>query len=155
MKHKIYDFLPWDIERPVMLEKWENYVRSSDKEKNYVFNCVLLQNPMCETMMRFGSDLSVSLEYINSICRITSPLEPFVIYLRSDNIRSAIERALPERGEDCLNGVIDYHCDGAYGKAEHLHGFDGYIKALEERQHREIVILQKLGIRYLIPESPL
>ena len=154
LKYKIYDFLPWETEKPVMLGKWREFVGSAAPDGRYVFNCVLLQNPMCETMMRFGFDTETSLEYIRSICDIISPLEPFVVYLHSTDIRSLIEKAAPERGDDWLNGVIDYHCSGAYGKANGLSGIDGYIAALEERQRREIAILRDLGVRYVIIDDP-
>ena len=154
LQHKIYDFLPWKTEKPVMLDKWTEFVHAAESDKQYVFNCVLLQNPMCETMMRFGFDIQMSSEYITSICNIIRPMNPFIVYLHSDNIRNAIEKAVSERGTDWLNSVIDYHCNGAYGKAEHLTGFDGYIEALEERQRRETEILRGLNVKYMIINDP-
>lgn len=121
---------------------------------SHVFNCVLLQNPMCETMIRFGFDKQKSFEYIKSICDIIKPLNPFVVYLSCDNIRKAIEETASERGTGWLNCVIDYHCNGAYGKSENLYGFDGYITALEERQRREIEILRNLNVQYMIINNP-
>ena len=44
--------------------------------------------------------------------------------------------------------------NGAYGKAEKLIGFDGYIKALEERQRRETEILRGLSVKYMIINDP-
>ena len=154
LRYKIYDFLPWETEKPVMLDKWNEFVKNADPNERYVFNCVLLQNPMCETMIRFGYDTETSFEYINNICDIISPMEPFVVYLRSDNIKNAIEKTSAERGQDWLNGVIDYHCGGAYGKANGLAGFDGYIAALEERQRRETEILRRLNVRSIIIDEP-
>lgn len=154
LQYKIYDFLPWETESPVMLDKWREFVRTAEPHERYVFNCVLLQNPMCETMMRFGFDTKTSTEYISSICEIIAPLEPFVVYLYSGDIRKSIEKAVPERGSAWLNGVIDYHCNGAYGKAMRLSGFDGYISALEERQRREIEILRSLNVRRTIVNDP-
>ena len=150
LQYKIYDFLPWETERTVMLDKWRGFVHSVQPNERYVFNCVLLQNPMCETMMRFGFDIQRSSEYISSIADIIRPLSPFVVYLHSDNIREEIEKSAAERGADWLNSVIDYHCSGAYGKAEHLIGFDGYIEALEERQRRETEILRTLNTDHTI-----
>ena len=97
LAHKIYDFLPWEVEKPVMLDKWRTFVAGVGPDEGWVFNCVLLQNPMCETMMRFGFDADVSAAYIGEICRIIQPLRPLVVYLRRDDIRAAIEAALPER----------------------------------------------------------
>ena len=154
LQHKIYDFLPWEIEKPIMLDKWREFLESAKTDERYVFNCVLLQNPMCETMMRFGLDMKASADYIKSICGIISPLEPLVVYLHSENIRKLIEKAAPERGEEWLNGVIDYHCGGAFGRANGLSGFEGYIAALEERQRREEEILKGLGVSYIMTVSP-
>lgn len=154
LKYKIYDFLPWEIEKPIMLDKWLEFVNSIAPNDRYVFNCVLLQNPMCETMMRFGYDKAVSAKYIGDICSIIKPLEPLVVYLQYDNIRTEIEKAVSERGLDWLNGVIEYHCNGMYGKTNQLKGFDGYITALEERQRRELEILHSLNIQYIILDNP-
>ena len=79
-----------------------------------------------------------------------APLDPFVVYLRCSKIRTLIEKAIPERGNGWLNAVIDYHCNGGYGKARGLRGFEGYISALEERQRREVAILESLNMQYLI-----
>lgn len=64
LQHKIYDFLPLETESAVMLDKWKEFAGSVKPDEIYVFNCVLLQNPMCETMMRFGFDKQASTEYI-------------------------------------------------------------------------------------------
>lgn len=151
LHYKIYDFLPWETERPLMLDKWQEFTEKAKKSaKGYVFNCVFLQNPMCETMMRFGFHTAASQKYIKEIYDIIRPLEPFVVYLKTDNIAAEIKKAVPERGEEWLTGVIDYHCGGEYGKSLDLSGFDGYISALEERQRRELDILRKLGIDNIV-----
>lgn len=155
LKYKIYDFLPWEQEYPLMLEKWRQFVKkSAENENGYVFNCVFLQNPMCETMMRFGFRKEASEEYIKRIYDIIRPLDPFVVYLKSSDVRSRIEAALPERGKEWLDAVVDYHCNGAYGKANQLTGFEGYISALEERQRRELEILSHTGADHIMIVDP-
>jgi len=153
LRFKIYDFLNWETERPVMLRKWRKFAENAG-DSVYVFNCVLLQNPMCETMMHFNFPPSISLAYIREICEIIRPLEPTVVYLESTDISGNIKKALPERGEEWLNAVIDYHCNGGYGTANGLAGFDGYISALEERQRRELEFLPQLPVKSLILEAP-
>lgn len=151
LTHKIYDFLPWETEKPIMLDKWREFTEKAlISPECWVFNCVFLQNPMCETMMRFGFDEILSQHFISEIYSIIQPLEPFVVYLKTDDIRSEIEKALPERGNEWLTSVIDYHCGGKYGRQNGLSGFDGYISALEERQKRELHILGNIGIEYTI-----
>lgn len=155
LQYKIYDFLDWDTERRLMLDKWRSFAESAlSDEKIYVFNCVLLQNPMCETMMRFGQTPEQSLEYISEICRIIKPLSPVVVYLNNTHIADSIKAALPERGEEWLNSVVDYHCGGAYGRQQGLSGFEGYVSALEERQRRELSFLPKLPVKSIILTDP-
>lgn len=151
LKYKIYDALPWNIERKLFLQKWKKFVNNIDD--NYVFNCNFLQNPMCETMIRFNFRVQASYKFIKEIYDIIKPLNPIVIYLKNNNIKDSILNVLNERGNDWLNCVINYHCLQKYGRSNNLSGFDGYIKALEERQRRELYILKKLGINYIVIES--
>ena len=152
LQYKIYDFLPWETERAVMLDKWREFAAKNDGR--YVFNCVLLQNPMCETMMRFGFDKSVSAGYIAEICEIIKPFSPLVVYLKNSEVYKNVKKVSSERGDEWLNSVIDYHCNGEYGKSHGLKGFDGYISALEERQRRELAILSKLDISSIVVDDP-
>ena len=119
-----------------------------------MFNCVLMQNPMCETMMRFNFDSSVSLDFIKEICSIIAPLDPTVIYLRNNEIRSSVQLAAEERGNEWLSAVTDYHCNSGYGREHRLTGFDGDIAALEERQRRELEFLPQLPVRSLVLTDP-
>ncbi|MBQ8780754.1 MAG: hypothetical protein IJZ72_03680 [Oscillospiraceae bacterium] len=152
LEYKIYDYLPWEKEMPVMLEKWRDFAVNADKDTVYVFNCVLLQNPMCETMMRFGFDEKTSFEYISSIVSCIKEMEPFVIYLKNDSIAEQVMRTAEER-DGWLDAVIKYHVDGGYGKSINAEGFDGYIKCLEHRQERELEILKKLNVQSAVIEN--
>ncbi len=153
LKFKIYDFLPFETEKLVMLDKWREFVSNCDKDTVYVFNCVLLQNPMCETMMRFGFPIENSYEFISQIAEIIKPLNPAVVYLKNDDIKQSVEKASKER-EGWLDAVIDYHINGGYGKSINAKGFDGYIKCLHERQKRELEILLQLDVKSIIIENP-
>jgi len=153
LPYKIYDFLPWETEMPLMLDKWRQFAAGAREDATYVFNCVLLQNPMCETMMRFGFPPSQSEGYIRKIADIIQPMEPVVIYLKNDDIAESVRKTAEER-TGWLEGVIDYHVNGAYGKSIGAEGFDGYIRCLEARQKRELDILQRLPVRQLVVENP-
>lgn len=152
VQYKIYDYLPWNIEKKLFIDKWTEF--KNNISNNYVLNCTFFQNPMCETMIRFDFSLQESYEYIKEIYEIIKQLNPIIIYLKTNNIKESINRVLPNRGNEWLNAVIDYHCTGEYGKRNKLKGFEDYIKVLEERQNREICILEKLGINYIIIENP-
>lgn len=143
-----YDFPDFETERMKILEKWRSFTAKFDKDTIYVFNCIFLQNPMSETMMRFGMDDRDSQNYISEISEIIKPLKPVIIYIDKPDVKKAIDRVIDERGNDWLNAVIHYHTSQGYGKENNLFGYEGYIKCLEERKIRELKILQALDIDY-------
>lgn len=104
-----YDFPDFETERTKILEKWRTFVAQADRDTIYIFNCIFLQNPMCETMMRFGMDQSASQKYISEIAEIIRPLHPVIIYIDRADVRATIDKVLEERGTDWLNAVIDYY----------------------------------------------
>lgn len=153
LPYKIYDGLSWQREKPVMLEKWRQFAENVEKDRVYLFNCVLLQNPMCETMMRFDLPEAESQAHINEIAQIIAPLEPMVIYLKNEDIAQRIQATARER-PGWLEGFTDYHVNGAYGKRIHAQGFEGLAACLRERQRRELSILEKLPVKHLVIEDP-
>lgn len=153
LPYKIYDSLPWEVEMPLMLDKWKSFTESAEPNTFYVFNCVLLQNPMCETMLRFNFPLERSQEYISQIAELIAPLEPSVIYLQNDEIAETIQRTAEERG-DWLDSMIAYHESGGYGKSVNARGLEGLAACLEERQRRELAVLAELPVRSLVLDNP-
>ncbi len=150
---KIYDGLPWDIEAPLMLDKWQKFVQEAEPDAAYVFNCVLLQNPMCETMMRFNLSEEASASHIHQIAQIIAPMEPTVVYLHISDIARQIRATAQER-PGWLEAVIPYHTEGGYGRSIGAEGFEGYIACLAERQRREERILQSLPVRAITLTDP-
>lgn len=152
LPYKIYDGLPWEVEAPLMLDKWRQFVQGVEADAVYVFNCVLLQNHMCETMMRFGMAEAESAAHIRHIAEIIAPLEPVVVYLHNDDIAQTVRQTAQERpgrspAGSWLDAVIPYHTGGGYGRSIGAVGFEGYIACLEERQRREERILRGLPVR--------
>lgn len=153
LPYKIYDFLPWETEKTLMLEHWKDFAQRAIQEDGiYVFNCVFLQNPMCETMMRFNLPQEQIYEYIDQINQIISPLEPMIVYLENDDVEKQIQETAKERA-GWLEAVIDYHVNGGYGKSISASGFDGYILCLKERQRRELDYLEKSKVHSIIIEN--
>ena len=153
LPYKIYDGLPWETEAPLMLDKWQQFVREAETDTVYVFNCVFLQNPMCETMMRFGMSEEASAAHIRQIAEIIAPMEPVIVYLHNDDIAASVQHASAER-PGWLEAVIGYHCGGAYGRSIGADGFEGYIACLAERQIREERILRTLPLRAVTLDNP-
>lgn len=145
-----YDFPDFETERRRILEKWRQFVQTAEENTTYVFNCIFLQNPMCETMMRFDLTEAESCAYIRQIAGIIRPMNPLILYLNQDNVKTAVDSVLRERGDGWLNAVIGYHVDQGYGKRLGLSGYAGYLACLEERQRRELRILERTGLDYRI-----
>lgn len=145
-----YDFPDFETERRMILDKWRRFVGQANRGVVYVFNCVFLQNPMCETMMRFGMEPGASQRYIAEIAELIQPLRPVILYIDQPDVKDSIDRVLEERGPDWLNAVIEYHTAQGYGKEHALSGYAGYIKCLEERKARELDILQALNTEHHI-----
>lgn len=154
LPHKIYDGLPWDTEKVNMQNGWQHFAEKREKDTVYVFNCCLLQKPMCETMMRFDLPCEESEAYIREILQRIRELRPVIIYLSESRIADRIRHAAKERGEEWLRFVISYHTEGGYGRKHGLQGFDGYIACLEERQRRELSLLRKLPVESLVVTDP-
>lgn len=146
LPYKIYDGLPWETEAPLMLDKWRQFVQEADPDTVYVFNCVLLQNPMCETMMRFGMSEAESAAHIRQIAEIIAPMGPVVIRLHVSDVASRVRETARER-PGWLEAVIPYHVEGSYGRSIGAENFDGYVACLEERQRREEHILAELPLQ--------
>ena len=153
LPYKIYDGLPWEVEAPLMLDKWRQFVQEAEADTVYIFNCVLLQNPMCETMMRFNMTEAESTAHIRAIADIIAPMKPTVIYLHNDDVAESVRRAAAEP-PGWLEAVIPYHVDGGYGKAIGASGFEGYIVCLRERQLREESILRSLPLSSFTLDNP-
>ncbi|MDE6996860.1 MAG: hypothetical protein K2P04_03145 [Oscillospiraceae bacterium] len=141
-----YDFPDFETERRSILGKWRDFTEKARRDTIYIFNCIFLQNPMCETMMRFDMAEAASRDYIAEISEIIKPLNPVILYIDYPDVKGAIDAVLGERGNEWLDAVIAYHTEQGYGKQNGLAGYKGYIKCLEERKARELRILQTLDI---------
>lgn len=154
MKYKIYDRLPWEVEKDVMLDKWERFYNSCHKDKMHIFECCMIQNPMCETVIRFDFNIDQSEKFIQSIFKKVSGLNPLLIYLKTGDVKKRIKEVSSNRDKKWLEFAISYHENGKFAKNRNLEGFSGYIECLERRQKREIKIIDKLDVNKKIIINP-
>ena len=155
IQYKIYDMLPWDIEYPIMLSKWAEFYENAKTNDNiYVFDCCFLQNPLCETMMRFNMNPKEIQDYIYNIYKRIEALNPVVIYLKNSDIKQRIQEVSKERDKEWLEAVTEYHTSQGYGKSHGYKGFNGYVECLKARQEIELSILNELNIDKIIIENP-
>jgi hypothetical protein len=153
--YKIYEKLDWETEKPVMLERWQDFAEKARVSAgSNVFCGCLLQNPVSETMMRFGFSYPEISAHIQDISRLIAPLRPAVVYLRVTDLRALIEDASGSRNAVWLSSAVTYHTTQGYGKRSGLAGFDGYVACLEARQKTELEILEGLPVKKLVLTDP-
>lgn len=100
-----YDFPDFETERVKILEKWRLFAEKFDRDTIYVFNCIFLQNPMCETMMIFGMDYAGSQNYISEISKI---IKPYGMLLTSTQVDEKAQHFYRKLGyKDCGGFCVD------------------------------------------------
>lgn len=148
---KLYGCQPWEVERPLMLERWRQFVRKAmDEDAIYIFDGVFFERPICEMMMWFDLKRDEIESFMKELAEIMRPLEPFIIYLESDQIEARVRKVSAERDYEWLEDFIAYHTGQGYGEQD----MEGCIAALEARQGLELGLLQKLSIAHLIIQNP-
>ncbi|EWT04995.1 hypothetical protein N864_08125 [Intrasporangium chromatireducens Q5-1] len=131
----------------VLRASWEAFGAWASHDVDvYVFECVLIQNPMCALMARFDQPVERISAHVRALVRSVSSLEPVVLYLDPGEPTGALERAAAERPPEWLDAVVQYHCAQGYGLARGLSGFSGYVEFMRERRERELALLPELGI---------
>lgn len=154
LPYKIYDFLPWQVEQKIMLDGWKKFAATADKDTTYVFNCCMLQNPMCETMMRFNLPMEESEHHIQQIVESVKSMNPLVIYLECGEVKSHLRQVALDRDEGWRDAVVRYHEQGAFGQEQGFSGLEGYLDCLVERQARELTILESLDVDLYVLKDP-
>lgn len=150
-----YDFPDFATEREMILAKWHDFANAPTKHATYVFNGVVLQNPVTEALMRFDVSEAECRDYVCEIADVIRPGNPLIIYLKTDDVRATLDHVSAERGDGWLQYVETYHTRNGYGLRNGLTGYDGYLACLEKRQETELKLLKYLGIDFVIlPEKP-
>lgn len=156
-EHDAYDgAITPEAHRRVLGASWEAFGNQADHadqdETVYVFECVLVQNPLCALMARFDQPAEVIESHVSRLATAVARLNPVVVYLDAGEPTPALERAAAERPREWLDSVIEYHCGQGHGLANGLTGFDGYVEFMRRRRAVELDLLPRLGIPTLTVE---
>ncbi len=147
-EHDAYDgTITPELHRRVLRESWDAFGdKAAHGPEVYLFECVLVQNPISALMARFDEPQHVIEGHIRALAESVSPLNPALVYLDSGEPTAALERVAAERPAEWLESVIDYHCGQGYGLARGLSGFDGYVEFMRRRREVELDLLPRLGV---------
>jgi hypothetical protein len=147
-EHDAYDgSISPELHRRVLRESWDSFGdKAAHGDDVYLFECVLIQNPLCALMARFDQPEEIIESHVRELADSVDALNPAVVYLDPGDPAAALQRAAAERPAEWLESVITYHCAQGYGRARGLTGFDGYLQFMRHRREVELAILPRLGV---------
>ena len=149
----VYDGLPVDEYCRLALDRWQDFVNVvKDSDEVALMECVYLQNPLTVMLARHNADTQVARQHIERLTDILRDLNPLVVYLQPQDVRTALLHVHAERPKEWADFVIWYLTGQEYGKAHHLSGYEGVIQFYEMRQKLEVEILRSLSVQQLIVE---
>lgn len=153
-KNDIYE-LPIGLHMELIQKRWDDFVRNYvNKDKVVVFECCFIQNPVTVSMIKNNSSKDFIMSYITSLAKKIAPLEPVLIYVEQQDIKSSFNKAVSERPNDWFYGFTNYYTNQGYGLANNLIGVDGVVQVLEARSKLEKKIYDSLKIsKYKIDNS--
>lgn len=142
--------LPFTLHTRIMCERWRRYVKKLEQEeRDVIFECALLQNPFTIGMVAQDVPLEDVEAYIREISDILKPIDPTIVYLELHDVTRIFPIVYDERPIEWQHGFVEYYTNGAYGLKRSLVGVSGTITILEERQRRELDLLDRLPIRHV------
>ena len=150
-KYDIYDGKVTVEEHQKQLQqKWQNFADYHGRESGVIiFECCFLQNPLCALFARFNLGAPAIEKHILNLEEAVEGLQPLLVYLDAKQTKVTLEKVSKERSQEWLDFIINYHTTQGYGEKEGLRGFDGLVKAMEERQEIERAILNHLAMPVL------
>jgi hypothetical protein len=141
-----------ELHSRVLTESWRRFGGSERRDVVHVWECVLLQNPVCALVARFDQPASVLERHVAALVEAVSALSPALVYLDPGDPAAVLERAAAERPQEWLDSVIAYHTGQGHGLARGLSGFDGYVEFMRHRRRLELGLLSSLDLPALVVE---
>lgn len=153
-RYEIYDGVSVDKYCELMVERWKSFGKEQgEKEDIVILECCFLQNPGCALLARHDAGNDRFIQHILKTAEQIQELNPILFYLDQSNVRQTIDRVKDKRSQEWLDFVIWYHTEQDYGKNKRLHGYEGYIKFLEQRRELELQIIEQLPIQSFIIDN--
>lgn len=137
-----------DLHRQALLASWQRFGAAAPGEPwTYVFECVLVQNPVTALLARFDLPEHVVEQHVHALAATVAALDPLLVYLDAGDPEPVLAAAAAERPAAWLELVIRYHTEQGYGLARGLRGFAGLVEVMRVRRQLELRLLQRLPVR--------
>lgn len=132
---------------------WARYGASPAVGATQVWECVLIQNPVCAFVARFDEPSTTLEQHVSGLVESVATHRPALVYLDAGDPADVLASGAAERPAEWLDAVIRYHTEQGYGLRLGLHGFDGYVEFMRHRRVLELALLQKLELPVLVVDT--
>ncbi len=129
--------VPWSKMPPAELAqssiaKWRAYVDSSQIIDRISIVDGQLFHGNLTSLLLLGAETELISAYCRDVVAVIKPLCPLLIYLRQDDVDSAIRAISMRRGEKWVNYQVDWKLESPYARTRGLVGLDGLIVLYRE-----------------------
>ncbi|MCR8671306.1 hypothetical protein [Agrococcus sp. HG114] len=138
-----------EVHRRVLTESWRRFGSAPLPERVQVWECVLIQNPVCALVARFDQPFDALAEHVRGLVDAVREHRPALIYLDPGDPEDVLRRAAAERSAEWLGAVIEYHTRQGLGLRREWSGFDGYVEFMRHRRQLELALLPQLPLPVL------
>lgn len=107
----------------MLTESWHRFGRAPVLDAVQIWECVLIQNPVCAFMARFDQAPEVLERHVLGLIHAVGAHGPALVYLDPGDPEQALKRVAAERPAEWLQAVIAYHTQQGYGLRHGLTGF--------------------------------
>lgn len=147
-----------ELHARVLSESWRRHGSQAPEADVQIWECVLIQNPVCAFIARFDQPAEVLAAHVQGLVATVRDHRPVLVYLDPGDPEVVLRRVAAERPDWWLDFVIRYHTGQGYGLRRGLEGFDGYVEFMRMRRSLELELLPRLDLPILListaDESP-
>jgi len=114
------------------ITKWRSYVDSSlSLDRVSIVDGQLFHGNLTSLLLLDGGTDLIG-AYCRDVVGVIEPLRPLLIYLRQDDVDTAIRAISKQRGEKWVNYQVDWKLGSPYARRRGLVGLDGLIVLYRE-----------------------
>jgi hypothetical protein len=116
----------------LMLARWQKFLEKCRDERKIAVVEACLFNNVIETLFANNVEREELIAFGRQMEAILCPCNPAFIYLKREDIPSALAWSLEKRGESFRDFVIEYVMDTAYAQKRNYVGYEGMVRFWED-----------------------
>ena len=139
-----------DLHARALAESWRRFGTRVPTRQVQIWECVLIQNPVCAFIARFDQSAEALAGHVRRLVDAVRAHNPMLVYLDPGDPASVLRRAAEERPPWWRDMVVEYHTGQGYGLRRGLQGFDGYVEFMRMRRELEREMISTLDLPVLV-----